>query len=220
MKSLLITIDGPAGAGKTTVSRMLAARLGYSYVDTGALYRAIAYAAKTARIASDDAALEELCRKIKLEVIPRQDGFCLMLDGIDISDKIRTPEITMLASAISARPVVRKYLLYLQRELGRNKRCVFEGRDMGTVVFPDADMKFFLSASLKMRADRRYEELKAKTGQTREEVEKDMACRDKNDSSRDIAPLVPAKDAVMIDSTNLSAEEVVSSMIRRITHLI
>jgi len=217
---LLITIDGPAGAGKTTVSRMLAARLGYSYVDTGALYRAIAYAAKTARIASDDAALEELCRKIKLEVIPRQDGFCLMLDGIDISDKIRTPEITMLASAISARPVVRKYLLYLQRELGRNKRCVFEGRDMGTVVFPDADMKFFLSASLKMRADRRYEELKAKTGQTREEVEKDMACRDKNDSSRDIAPLVPAKDAVMIDSTNLSAEEVVSSMIRRITHLI
>jgi cytidylate kinase len=220
MKDLLITIDGPAGAGKTTVSRMLAARLGYSYVDTGALYRAIAYAAKTARIASDDAALEELCRKIKLEVIPRQDGFCLMLDGIDISDKIRTPEITMLASAISARPVVRKYLLYLQRELGRNKRCVFEGRDMGTVVFPDADMKFFLSASLKMRADRRYEELKAKTGQTREEVEKDMACRDKNDSSRDIAPLVPAKDAVMIDSTNLSAEEVVSSMIRRITHLI
>ncbi len=220
MKSLLITIDGPAGAGKTTVSRMLAARLGYSYVDTGALYRAIAYAAKTARIASDDAALEELCRKIKLEVIPRQDGFCLMLDGIDISDKIRTPEITMLASAISARPVVRKYLLYLQRELGKNKQCVFEGRDMGTVVFPDADMKFFLSASLKMRADRRYEELKAKTGQTREEVEKDMACRDKNDSSRDIAPLVPAKDAVMIDSTDLSAEEVVSSMIRRITHLI
>jgi len=220
MKALLITIDGPAGAGKTTVSRMLAARLGYSYVDTGALYRAIAYSAKTARIASDDdAVLEELCRKIRLEAIPRQDGFCLMLDGTDISDKIRMPEITMLASAISARPIIRKYLLYLQRELGKNKRCVFEGRDMGTVVFPDADMKFFLSASLKMRADRRYEELKAKTGQTREEVEKDMACRDKNDSSRDIAPLTPAKDAVMIDSTNLSAEDVVSKMIRRITQL-
>jgi cytidylate kinase len=218
MKDLLITIDGPAGAGKTTVSRMLALRLGYVYVDTGALYRAIAYSAKAARIASDDdAALEKLCRTIKLNAIPRQDGFCLMLDGIDISDKIRTPEITMLASAISARPVVRQYLLYLQRELGKNKRCVFEGRDMGTVVFPDADVKFFLSASLKMRADRRYEELKAKTGQTREEVEKDMARRDKNDSSRDIAPLVPAKDAIMIDSTQLSAEEVVDKIIGKIS---
>jgi len=218
MKALLITIDGPAGAGKTTVSRMLAARLGYSYVDTGALYRAIAYSAKEAQIASDDdAALEELCRKIRLEAIPRQDGFCLMLDGTDISDKIRTPEITMLASAISARPVVRKYLLYLQRELGKNKRCVFEGRDMGTVVFLDADVKFFLSASLKIRADRRYEELKTKAGQTPEEVEKEMACRDKNDSSREIAPLTPAKDSVMIDSTNISAEEVVGKMVRIIT---
>lgn len=218
MKDLLITIDGPAGAGKTTVSRMLAAQLGYVYVDTGALYRAVAYSAKEAQIVSDDdAALEKLCRTLKLSAIPKQDGFCLMLDGTDISDKIRTPEITMLASTISARPVVRKYLLHLQRELGRNKRCVFEGRDMGTVVFPDADVKFFLSASLKMRAERRYEELKAKTGQTREEVEKDMACRDKNDSSREIAPLVPAKDAIMIDSTQLSAEEVVNNMLRIIT---
>ena len=118
----------------------------------------------------------------------------------------------MLSSAVSARPVVRKYLLDLQREMGREKGVVFEGRDMGTVVFPDADIKFFLSASIGKRALRRYMELKSKSSQTLEEVEKDIRCRDENDSTRELAPLKPAEDAIMIDSSELSAENVVRQM--------
>ena len=217
MKNLLIVIDGPAGSGKTTVSNLLAERLGYSYVDTGALYRAIALAAKTAGIASDDdAALEKLCRIICLEIKPTSRGFCLMLDGSEVGERIRTPDISMMASAVSARPVVRRYLLDLQRRIGKQKRCVFEGRDMGTVVFPDADKKFFLDASLKTRAMRRYEQYKSDNHQTPEDVEKDMARRDHNDSTRDIAPLKPAADAIFIDTTLMSSEQVVEKILSMI----
>ena len=213
-KLLLITIDGPAGAGKTTVSKMLAERLGYKYIDTGALYRGIAYEAKKTGISYDeDTGLGRLCSTLSLEFIKDEKGLRLFSNGSDITGKIRTPEISMLASAVSARPVVRKYLLSLQKELGKEKGAVFEGRDMGTVVFPGADVKFYLDASTKTRAERRYKELADKKGSpTMEKIEKDIKHRDENDSKRTLAPLKPAKDAVIIDSTDLDIEAVVNLM--------
>ncbi len=214
MGRLLITIDGPAGAGKTTVSRMLAHGLAYKYIDTGALYRGVALGAISAGLNSDDdKGLEKLCRTLKIKFVTSEQGLRLLLNDADITDKIRTPEITMFASAVSARPVVRGYLLDLQREMGQEKGVVFEGRDMGTVVFPDADIKFYLDASHKTRSLRRYRELAGKTQQALEEVERDMVRRDKNDSTRDLAPLKPAKDAIIIDSTELSVKAVVELML-------
>jgi cytidylate kinase len=213
-KKLLITIDGPAGAGKTTVSRTLADRLGYRYIDTGALYRGVALAVKLREIDPENSSeLKQLCNGLKLMLVEKKGGLRLILNGEDITDRIRTPEITMLASAVSAKTVVRQYLLDLQRKLGRENAAVFEGRDMGTVVFPDADVKFYLDASTRTRAVRRYEELKSETGQTLDEVERDIQRRDRNDSSRDVAPLKPAPDAIIIDSTTLSVAEVVELMI-------
>ena len=216
MKELLITIDGPAGAGKTTVSRALADRLGYRYIDTGALYRAVALAAKSRQIdPGDDAALQQLCSELNLEFREINGEQRLFSNGQDVTDYIRTPEVTMLASAVSARPVVRDYLLGLQRSLGARKAAVVEGRDMGTVVFPDADVKFFLSASTEARALRRYEELrqKSKIAPRREDVERDMRQRDKNDSSRKVAPLKAAEDAIVIDSSNLDIDGVCQRII-------
>ena len=214
MKRLLITIDGPAGAGKTTVSRMLADRLDYKYIDTGALYRGVALAAISAGISlDDDKSLEKLCRTLKMEFVSDGQGLRLLLNDVDINEQIRTPEISMFASAVSARQVVRIYLLDLQREMGRAKGVVFEGRDMGTVVFPGADVKLYLDASPKTRALRRYKELETSTSQTLEEVEIDMKRRDENDSSRDLAPLKPAEDAIIIDSTGLSIKAVVELML-------
>ena len=214
MKKLLITIDGPAGAGKTTVSRALADRLGYRYIDTGALYRGIALAAKNRGVdPQDDKNLKLLCKDIDLNFVKQDKGLGLFLDGEDISDRIRTPEITMMASAVSARPVVREFLLGLQKDLGREKAAVFEGRDMGTVVFPEADLKFFLDASTRTRARRRYEEQKSKNSQTLDEVEQDIQRRDHNDSTRDVAPLKPAEDAIVIDSTKMKVDDVVDFMV-------
>ncbi len=214
---MVVTIDGPAGAGKTTVSRALADRLGYRYVDTGALYRAVAYAARRKRMRTDDdAALEELCRGLDLKFVTSASGQRLLSAGTDITDHIRTPEITMLASGVSARPAVRAYLLKVQREMGRQKGVVFEGRDMGTVVFPDAEMKFFLDAAIETRANRRYLELQDSSSQKPEEVENDMRQRDQNDSTRDLAPLVPAADAVIINSTDLTVDEVIEQMLAHI----
>ncbi|MBU4258759.1 MAG: (d)CMP kinase [Proteobacteria bacterium] len=219
MKRLIITIDGPAGAGKTTVSREIADRLNYKYIDTGALYRGIAFEARYAGVGQDDdMGLENLCSTLNLNFVKDERGLRLLSNNSDITDQIRTPEISMLASAVSARPVVRKYLLDLQRSMGREKGVVFEGRDMGTVVFPDADMKFYLNASQKVRAIRRYRELESKSFQTLEEVEIEIGLRDENDRKREVAPMKPADDAVMIDSSYLSVNEVVEMMLSYISN--
>ena len=203
---LLITIDGPAGAGKTTISKMLARRLGYRYLDTGALYRAVAYKVREVGIpADDDPGIGDVCDSLRISVEENR----LILNGEDITDRIRSPEITMLASAVSARPVVRRALLDIQRDTGRAGGLVAEGRDMGTVVFPEADLKFFLDATVRQRAHRRFRQYDNENGQTLEQIEQDIRRRDENDSHRDIAPLKPADDAVTIDSTSMTVHEVV-----------
>lgn len=221
MKKNLVTIDGPAGAGKTTVSRMLADRLGYRYIDTGALYRAVALAVYESGIdPKDDAALDKLCTGLSLRYARTENGSRLLSNGRDVTDRLRTPEITMLASAVSARPAVRRFLLGVQRAMGREKGAVFEGRDMGTVVFPDADVKFYLDAPEKIRAMRRYLELRPKMDLTLAQVERDLVRRDKNDSTRMEAPLKPAVDAIRIDSADLAAAEVVALMLDHIERLV
>jgi cytidylate kinase len=220
MTKLLITIDGPAGAGKTSVSRALAERLGYRYIDTGALYRGVAYEVKRQGIDPEsDSDLAALCDRLRLAFKHQVNELRLYSGDTDISDDIRTPEISMLASAVSAKSIVREYLLNVQKEIGRQKAAVFEGRDMGTVVFPEADIKFFLDASSQTRAQRRYAEIKSKSDQSLEQVEKDMQRRDRNDSTRSLAPLKPADDAIIIDSTDLSIVEVVDSMLAHIARL-
>lgn len=210
---LLITIDGPAGAGKTTVSRSLAARLGFVYVDTGALYRAVAFEAVSRRVDTEnDDELDRLASGLDLAFVHTEGGVRLLSAGKDISDAIRTPRITMLASAVSARPPVRRALLDVQKRMGAEKAAVFEGRDMGTVVFPDADVKFFLTAELEARAGRRFDEYRDAGIQRFEDVLKDMKRRDENDSTRALAPLRPAPDAVIIDSTHMKPDAVVDAM--------
>jgi cytidylate kinase len=216
-KPILITIDGPAGAGKTTVSKALAEAVGYKYVDTGALYRAVALAAHRQGVAfDDDDGLGRVCHGLVLAFERTEKGTLLLSNGEDITGLIRTPEMSMAASAVSARPVVRTFLLSVQKTLGRNKEAVFEGRDMGTVVFPDAEAKFFLDASPRVRAQRRHQELAPTASVTLDEVEQDIIRRDKNDSTRAIAPLRPAQDAVIIDSSDKTVDEVVENMIGHI----
>lgn len=217
MKDLVITIDGPAGAGKTTVSRQLAGRLGYRYVDTGALYRGVALAVREKGVdPADDAGLSALCAGLKIELVVAEDGSRLISGGVDITNQIRTPEISMLASAVSARPVVRAFLLELQRSLGAAGRVVLEGRDTGTVVFPKADIKFFLTAAVEKRAQRRFQELPSGAGLTLSQVQADIRRRDDNDRTRSHAPLKAADDAIIVDSTNLTADEVVACLLDHI----
>ncbi len=216
IKAGVITIDGPAGAGKSTVARMLARRLDFVYLDTGAIYRTIAYLAiKQGLSLNDEAALTRLCAEIQLEIIAEHNDMRIKIDGEDITDKIRTEDVSLAASKISAYPSVRLALLRWQQEMGRAGRLVAEGRDMGTVVFPDADFKFFLDANVTQRAIRRYRELSARCQQVElTELETAIIRRDQQDRGRKTAPLTAAADAIIIDSTELTAQEVVEEMLR------
>jgi cytidylate kinase len=215
-RKLVITIDGPAGAGKSTVSKMLARRLGYIYVDTGAMYRAVAVLARSAGRANplDEVLLGEICSGLELEFINNNGVLNLLANGKDITEEIRKPEISSLASAVSAKAVVRERLTKIQREMGAKGGVVLEGRDMGTVVFPDAEVKFFLDASPEIRSRRRHLELEAKGEETTfSEVYEQMLLRDRNDESRQLAPLKPATDAIVVDSSSLQIKEVVQVML-------
>jgi len=221
----IVAIDGPAGAGKSTVARQLARRLGFTIIDTGAIYRSVALAALKAGIPWDD---DQRLGKLLDEGLGLTfDGERVLLRGEDVTEAIRTPEITRGASVVSARPVVRQKLLQLQRDLGRSapRGAVLEGRDIGTVVFPDAQVKFFLTASDAARARRRHAELADKGLQVPlDEVLTDQRRRDKDDTERSIAPLRAAPDAVVIDTTGLDLDEVVERCYReassRLKHLI
>lgn len=213
---IAIAIDGPAGAGKSTIARMAAAELGYIYVDTGALYRAIGLAAQRRGIASQDtAAVISLLPLITVELDFNEQGEqVVLLDGEDVRGFIRTPEISMMASAVSAIPEVRAYLLELQRGLARHHNVIMDGRDIGTVVLPDAQLKIFLSASPECRARRRYEELIAKgTDVKYEDVLSDVVARDYADSHRDIAPLKPAEGAVIVDTSGEDLDTSVNKLL-------
>lgn len=217
-RKMIITIDGPAGSGKSTVSKVLARKLGYVYLDTGALYRALAYKALKLRIALDDVvSLEGLCSGTKV-VLKNIDGQVkVYVDGEDVGDKIRMEEVGLAASKISTFSIVRQSLLHLQREAGAQGGIVAEGRDMASVVFPQADYKFYLDAAVEERINRRLNELlgRGKHADYRT-IEQDMLLRDKQDTQREIAPLKPTDDAVVIDSTDLSVTEVVEKIIQQI----
>ncbi|WP_088536662.1 (d)CMP kinase [Geobacter sp. DSM 9736] len=214
-RGLIIAIDGPSGAGKSTVTKLLADRLGYIFLDTGAMFRAVALAAQRAGISvEDDDALANLCRGIAIS-FERRDGCCcrVMLNDEDVSSAIRSPEISLLTSRISARKVVREFLLTLQREMGSKGGVILEGRDIGTVVFPDADVKVFLSASAEVRGKRRFIELKAKgVDVDLETTVGEVMQRDEQDVRREHAPLRQAEDAIVIDSTELTVDDVVDTI--------
>jgi len=214
----IVTIDGPAGAGKSTVGKMLARALRYLYLDTGAMYRAVAVRVQQTGINPDDEkALTNLCRNITISFRRKDDKQRVILNGEDVTAKIREPEIGWLASKVSIKRPVREAMVKQQREIGTKGKIVAEGRDTGTVVFPGAPYKFYLTATPGERARRRHQELRAK-GLSPEfkGVEKEMAARDAQDSSRDLAPLRPALDAVIIDSTGLTPQEIVKAMVQMI----
>ena len=202
----IIAIDGPAGAGKSTVSKIVAAKLGYTYIDTGAMYRAVAL--KSSRSRED---LVDIIDNINIEL---DDKARVFLDGVEVTKEIRMPEISKLASDVSKFDFVRKKLTELQRKMAERGEVIMDGRDIGTQVLPNADLKIFLTASLDERARRRFEELKAK-GQAvnLDAIKTEIALRDKQDSEREFAPLKQAEDAILIDSTNLQISEVVEKIL-------
>ncbi len=211
---LVIAIDGPSGAGKSTVAKLLARQLGYIYIDTGAMYRSIGWKAKQDGVdPSDEAALAGLCARTEVTIRLDDSNPRFYVDGTDVTGEIRTAEMGMMASAVSRSPAVRARLLVLQRGLGSKGGVVMDGRDIGTVVFPDADVKFYLDASPEERGKRRYLELKAR-GDTvdLEQITREIRERDLQDSSRALAPLKKADGAVLIDSSELGIDQVLERM--------
>lgn len=209
-----VAIDGPSGAGKSTIAKRLAATLGYVYVDTGAMYRTVGLAMLRRDIdVNDKAAVIAALADIEVSIAYVDGTQRVLLNGEDVSDQIRTPEVSMAASVTSAIPEVRKFLFETQQKLARENNVIMDGRDIGTVVLPNAKVKIFLSASVEDRARRRFDELKEKGMDVSfEDVLEDMKQRDYNDSHRDVAPLKPADDAVSVDTTGNTLEESVALM--------
>ncbi len=211
-----IAIDGPSGAGKSTVAKALAGKLGIVYVDTGALYRTIGYAAIERGVGTKDAAaLEAMLPEIHIDVKYEDGVQCVYLNGENLGDRIRRPEISMAASDVSSVPVVRAFLLDTQREIARRNSVVMDGRDIGTVILPDADIKIFMVASAEARAERRTKELEEKgMPASYEDVLREMKERDAQDSGRAIAPAIPAPDAIHLDNSYMSVDESVDAVLR------
>lgn len=206
---MIIAIDGPSGAGKSTVARLLSKELGYEYIDTGAMYRALAYKAYKQNIDINEANIAELLETTNITYYDNK----VFLDGENVENLIRNEEISIAASKISSLKIVREKMVEIQRKIAKNKNVVLEGRDIGTIVFPDAEHKFFITASLEERAKRRYEQLKLnniKADYTN--VINDMLKRDENDSTRKFSPLKPAEDAILIDTTNMDLNEVTKTI--------
>jgi len=217
-KRLIIAIDGPVGSGKSTVAKRLAERLGYLYVDTGAMYRAVAWKALQLGVSLEDAeALTRLAEQSRIVFEGEAEDRRILLDGQDVTAEIRSPEVSHAASIISTIGGVRRALVAEQQRIGRQGSVVVEGRNIGKVVFPDAEVKFFLDASVEVRAKRRFEEERAKgSSVTLEEVLRQTMERDRRDTERATSPLRPAEDAIYIDSSDLSVDEVVERMIELI----
>ena len=210
-----IAIDGPGGAGKSTVAKAVAAKLGIVYVDTGALYRTIGYYVRQKNISPDSREGVVACLpEISINIVYQDGAQHVYLNGEDLGDKIRTPEMSMYASAVSAIPEVRAFLLDTQRDIAKKNSVIMDGRDIGTVILPNADVKIFLTASEQCRAERRYKELIAR-GQnvTLEDVLAEMNQRDTQDSTRECAPTAAADDAMLLDNTGMTFEETVDAIV-------
>ncbi|MGD8778103.1 MAG: (d)CMP kinase [Ignavibacteria bacterium] len=216
----LIAIDGPAGAGKSTIAKMIAGKLGYVYLDTGAMYRAVTTIALEKGIADDGNAVIELAKNIELELTFENGVTKVFVNGEEITDRIRTPEVNAKVSDISRIPEVRKEMVRIQKKMGEDGSLVSEGRDTTTVVFPNADLKIFLTASLDERAKRRYLEYKEKGVETTlEEVKKSIENRDHIDSTRKVSPLKKAENAFEIDSTDMKIEKEIEVILKKLDKL-
>ncbi|MEK3881476.1 (d)CMP kinase [Paenibacillus sp. PL2-23] len=210
-----IAIDGPAGAGKSTVARMVAGQLGYVYIDTGAMYRAVTLSAQRQGItAKQDEALAQMLNELRIELEPSSNGQLIYVNGENVTQEIRSREVTRQVSYFAASGVVRQVLSGMQRELAVRKGVVMDGRDIGTHVLPDAELKVFLTASVQERAARRFKELPADQAVPLEQLEREIAERDSLDEQREISPLIKAKDAIELDSSHMTIDEVVAAIVK------
>ena len=218
---MIIAIDGPAGSGKSTVARIVAEKLNFRYIDTGSMYRSVAWKSLQKKTTlKNEAAVADIASKIKIELIPDEDGQLVFVDGKNITDQLKVEEISRGAAIVAAQPLIREIMTNKQRKLGAHGKVVMDGRDIGTVVFPQADKKFFLDADSKERGRRRFAELEEKNQANNTDLStiiKQIVQRDHEDRNRKIAPLKQAKDAMLIDTTHLSIDQVVEEIIKIIT---